>query len=118
MIRQLALVVVVVTRAGLGLLNQSWSCFLDSECRHIRRLCVALQGLARLAVDTNDYTVGVAGKVHSNFHLDLTQLFLNFLLLLGLTPLDIRAKFAGDARDFIEEREFFLVEGTLLVREA
>lgn len=118
MIRQLALVVVVITRVGLGLFDHSWPCLLDSERRHIRRLCVTLQGLARLAVDTNDYTIGVAGKVHSNFHLDLTQLFFNLLLLLGLAPLDIGAKFAGDTRHFIEERKFSLVEGTLLIREA
>jgi hypothetical protein len=79
---------------------------------------VTLQRLTRLAVDTDDHTVRVTGKVHSNFHLDLTQLFLNLLLLLGFTPLDVGSKFAGNTCDFVEKRKFSLVEGTLLVREA
>ena len=115
MMRQLPLVVVVVTSVGLGLFKHSWSCLLDAEGRHIWRFRMTLQWLTRLAVDANDYTVRVARKVHPNFHLDLTQLFLNLLFLLGLTPLDIRAKFARDARNFIEKRKLPLIERTLLV---
>lgn len=79
---------------------------------------MTLQGLTRLAVNAHDHTVGVTGKINSNFDLDLTQLLLDLLLLLGLAPLDVWTKLARDACYFVEEREFSLIEGTLLVRKA
>lgn len=116
---QLALVsVVVIISVNLGPFNQSWSGLLDSECGHVWCLCMALQGLTGLAVNTHDHAIRVTRKINANLNLDLPQFFFNLLLLFRLASLDIRAKFARYACDLIEERKFLLVESTLLVREA
>jgi hypothetical protein len=79
---------------------------------------VTLQGLARLAIDSNDHTVRVTGKVHPNFDLDLAELFFDLLFLLRFAPLDIGPELARDAGNFVEKREFPFIEVTLFMGEA
>lgn len=86
-----------------GLLDQSWSGLLDTERSHVGGLGVTLQGLARLAVNSHNYTVRVTGQINSDLDLDFAQLFLNLLFLFGLAPLDVWAQLARDIRNLVEE---------------
>jgi hypothetical protein len=90
---QLALVLMGLGTSSIDLVK-TWSCLLDTESRHVRRLGVTLQRLAGLAVNSHDHTVGVTGKVDSNLNLDFAQLFLDLLLLFRFAPLDVGAELA------------------------
>lgn len=79
---------------------------------------MTLQWLAGFAIDSNHNTIWIAWDIDANLDLDFAQLFLDLLLLFGLTLFDIRTELARNARDFIEEREFPFVELPFFLGEA
>lgn len=91
--------------------------FFDAEGSHEWRLSMGLQWFARLSIDANHDTIGVTGKVDSNFNLDLSKLLFNLLLLLGFRSRNVRFEFSRYARDLIKEAEFSFVETLVLWRE-